>query len=84
MKQHLSTTKSIAITRASTNDLLLITSASGKQGPAIPTHLAPKWKGKLRLQCQSNYSAAERLKEKYPSAEIIAANFKTPSLAEAA
>ncbi|KAF7188295.1 hypothetical protein HII31_10359 [Pseudocercospora fuligena] len=66
---------------ASTKDLLLITGASGKQGTAILTHLAPKWNGRLRLQCQSD-SSAERLKEKYPSAEVVAMNLKTASSAK--
>ncbi|KXS94520.1 hypothetical protein AC579_2834 [Pseudocercospora musae] len=66
---------------ASSSDLLFITGATGKQGTAILTHLASKWEGKLRLQCQSN-SSAERLEQRYPSAEVIATDFKTTSSAK--
>lgn len=62
------------------NDLLLVTAASGKQASALLLILATKWKH-LRLQCVSSQSET-RLRETFPSAEIVRSGFA--SLEEAA
>ena len=55
-----------------TNDLILVTCASGKQAPYLLRHLQPKWK-RLRLQASSDASV-QCLKETYPSAEVVQAD----------
>ncbi|KAL8643483.1 MAG: hypothetical protein Q9226_008339 [Calogaya cf. arnoldii] len=59
-----------------TNDLLVITCASGKQATALLPHLVQKWR-RLRLICHSPTSV-ERLKAQYPEAEVIRTDLGLP------
>lgn len=58
------------------NDLLLVTCASGKQAGHLLPHLVAKWK-RLRLVVHSS-SSQQRLKENYPNAEVIKADLAEP------
>lgn len=57
-------------------DLLLITAATGKQATALFPHLTPKWK-RLRLNV-SSAASADRLKTRYPKAEITTHDLADP------
>lgn len=61
-----------------TNDLILITCASGKQGtdlvPILYNHFS-----RLRLQVKSEASE-KRLRAQYPNAEVIRADLHDPSV----
>lgn len=54
------------------NDLLLVTCASGRQAGHLLPRLVAKWK-QLRLVVNSS-SSQQRLKENYPNAEVIKAD----------
>ncbi|KAI9762406.1 MAG: hypothetical protein M4579_000382 [Chaenotheca gracillima] len=54
------------------NDLILVTTASGKQATQLLTHLHGSWK-RLRLVVNST-SSEERLKKQYPNAEVTRAD----------
>ena len=54
------------------NDLILVTCASGKQAQHVIPHLQTDWK-RLRLQAHSEGSV-KRLKDTYPSAEVVQAD----------
>ncbi|KAI9844175.1 MAG: hypothetical protein M1837_005775 [Sclerophora amabilis] len=53
------------------NDLILVTAASGKQGTHLLSHLHGTWK-RLRLVVNS-VASEERLKQRYPDAEVTRA-----------
>jgi uncharacterized protein YbjT (DUF2867 family) len=58
------------------NELILIICASGKQASAIIPILLTQWK-RLRLAVHSD-SSAQRLREKYPDAEVVQADLVNP------
>ncbi len=57
-------------------DLVLVTSASGKQASHLLPHLVTKWK-RLRLVVHS-LSSEERLRKAYPHAEVIRTDIADP------
>ena len=60
---------------ASTNDLIVLTGASGQQCRALLKHLYPKFS--LRLAVNSS-SSLDRLRQQYPSAEVVQADLALP------